>query len=187
MVEKIIFSILSIAIFMLTFFKLIKKNDTSYIYILLVEFIGIAIYFMELFFTFTLPIVLKIIVYLFSIILPGILLWIEKVKKIDFPELFHVAIAKILEKMGKEEQAKIMITHFLDKNPNSYLAHKLLAHFYEKAQNYEAAISEYMKVVDLKPKDFMAQYKLATVLSKNKQQEEAIVVLQDILKQKPEK
>ena len=43
MVEKIIFSILSIAIFMLTFFKLIKKNDTSYIYILLVEFIGIAI------------------------------------------------------------------------------------------------------------------------------------------------
>ena len=69
MVEKIIFSILSIAIFMLTFFKLIKKNDTSYIYILLLEFIGIVIYFMELFFTFILPIWLKIIVYLFAIIL----------------------------------------------------------------------------------------------------------------------
>ena len=44
-------------------------------------------------------------------------------------ELKTHAFAKILEIMGKTEQAKTMLIHFLDKNPNSYLAHKLLAYF----------------------------------------------------------
>lgn len=186
MLEKIIFNVLALALFTITFLKLIRKNDTSYIYVLALEFVGLAINFIELFFSIKLSIILKIIIYIFSIIIPGIMLWIEKVKKIDFPELFNVTIAQILSAFGKQEQAKKMIMDFLNKNPNSYIAHKWLAEFYEKEGNYDAAISEYMRVTDIKRNDFVSTYKLCEVLNKNKQNQEAINLLEKILKQKPE-
>lgn len=186
MLEKIIFNVLALALFTITFLKLIRKNDTSYIYVLALEFVGLAINFIELFFSIKLSIILKIIIYIFSIIIPGIMLWIEKVKKIDFPELFNVTIAQILSAFGKQEQAKKMIRDFLNKNPNSYIAHKWLAEFYEKEGNYDAAISEYMRVTDIKRNDFVSTYKLCEVLNKNKQNQEAINLLEEILKQKPE-
>ena len=186
MLEKIIFNVLALALFTITFLKLIRKNETSYIYVLALEFVGLAINFIELFFSIKLSIILKIIIYIFSIIIPGIMLWIEKVKKIDFPELFNVTIAQILSAFGKQEQAKKMIMDFLNKNPNSYIAHKWLAEFYEKEGNYDAAISEYMRVTDIKRNDFVSTYKLCEVLNKNKQNQEAINLLEEILKQKPE-
>lgn len=186
MLEKIIFNVLAFALFTITVLKLIKKNDTSYIYILALEFIGILINFIELFFSIQLNWFLKTITYLFSIIIPGIILWIEQKKKVDFPELFNVTIAKTLEKLGKHEKAKTMILAFLNKNPNSYITNKLLAEFYEKEENYEAAVSAYMRVTDLKRNDFNSTYKLCEVLNKNKQNEEAINILEEILKQKPE-
>ena len=186
MLEKIIFNVLAFALFTITVLKLIKKNDTSYIYILALEFVGILINFIELFFTIQLNWFLRSITYLFSIIIPIVILWIEQKKKIDFPELFNVTIAKILDKFEKHEQAKTIILAFLNKNTNSYIAHKLLAEFYEKEGNYEAAVSAYMRVTDLKRNDFNSAYKLCEVLNKNKQNEEAISILEDILKQKPE-
>lgn len=186
MLEKIIFNVLAFALFTITVLKLIKKNDTSYIYVLALEFVGIVISFIGLIFSIQLNWFLKLITYVFSIIIPAIILWIEKVKKADFPELFNVTIAKILDGFGKHEQAKTILSNFLNKNPNSYIAHKLSAEFYEKEGNYEAAISEYMRVTDLKRNDFNSTYKLCEALNKNKQNEEAISILEDILKQKPE-
>lgn len=186
MFEKIIFNVLALALFTITFLKLIKKNDTSYIYILAIEFIGLTINFIELFFAVRLNIFFKILIYIFSIIIPGIIIWIEKYKKIDFPELFTVTLAKVLTKFGKQEQAKTIISNFLNKNPNSYIAHKWLAEYYEEKENYEAAISEYMRVTDIKRNDFVSTYKLCSVLNKNKQNQEAIKLLEEILKQKPE-
>ena len=83
--------------------------------------------------------------------------------------MFNVTIAKILDKFEKHEQAKTIILAFLNKNLNSYIAHKLLAEFYEKEGNYEAAVSAYMRVTDLKRNDFNSAYKLCEVLNKNKQ------------------
>lgn len=186
MFEKIIFNVLALALFTITFLKLIKKNDTSYIYVLAIEFIGLTINFIELFFAVRLNIFFKILIYVFSIIIPGIIIWIEKYKKIDFPELFTVTLAKVLTKFGKQEQAKTIISNFLNKNPNSYIAHKWLAEYYEEKENYEAAISEYMRVTDIKRNDFVSTYKLCSVLNKNKQNQEAIKLLEEILRQKPE-
>ena len=50
MLEKIIFNVLAFALFTITVLKLIRKNDTSYIYILALEFVGILINFIELFY-----------------------------------------------------------------------------------------------------------------------------------------
>ena len=50
MIEKIIFNLLAFAIFIVIFGRFIKKNDTSYVYVLGLEFIGIAMNFIELIF-----------------------------------------------------------------------------------------------------------------------------------------
>lgn len=186
MIEKIIFSILAIALFTITFFKLIKKNDTSYIYLLVIEFLGIAISFIELISSFSFHWIIKIFTYLFSIILPCVLFWLEKFKKMDFPELFHITLAKIYEKAGNQEKAKEIISNFLNKNRNSYAAHKFLAEIYQKENNKEAAISEYMVVIELNRKDVSSAYQLASIFEQNKQKEEAITLLQEILRQQPE-
>lgn len=186
MIEKIIFSVLAIGLFTITFLKLVKKNDGSYLYMLSAEFIGIVLSFIELSLENKFPFIIKLLIYMFSIILPIIILWLEKYKKLNFPEVFNVTIAKILQHLGKEEKAKRVITNFLNKNKNSYISHKLLAQIHEKQENYEAAISEYTIVTELNRNDIESKYNLSFALNKNKQNEEAIIVLQEVLKQKPQ-
>ena len=65
MLEKIIFNVLAFALFTITVLKLIKKNDTSYIYVLALEFIGIVISFIGLIFSIKLNWFLKTITYFF--------------------------------------------------------------------------------------------------------------------------
>ena len=185
-IEKIFFNIIAIALFTIIFLKLIRKNDTSYILILIIEFIGIAINFTELFLSVSLNWFLKTITYILTVIIPLWVLWLEYFKKMNFPEFFNLIIGEILIKSGKQEQAKNMMLNFIRKNPNSKVAHKFLAECYEKEENYEAAISEYMKVTELNRNDIQSAFCLANVLNKNKQKEQAIEVLQDILNRKPE-
>ncbi len=42
-IEKIIFNLLAFTLFIIIFFKMIKRNDTTYLDILILQFIGIAI------------------------------------------------------------------------------------------------------------------------------------------------
>ena len=47
MLEKIIFNLFAFTLFILIFIKFIRKNDTSYVYLLITQFVGIAINFIE--------------------------------------------------------------------------------------------------------------------------------------------
>ena len=49
--EQLIFTFISLAIFVYMFFKMIKNNDTTYVVILILEAIGIAMNFIEFAFT----------------------------------------------------------------------------------------------------------------------------------------
>lgn len=186
MIEKIFFTTIAIALFTITFLKLIKKNDTTYIYMLVIEFIGIAINFIELFFKVPFHWVLKLIMYLFSIILPILLFVMEKIKNVELSELIISLEVPILEKFGKTDKAKTILTNFLNKNQNSYIAHKLLAQIYMKQENYDLAVNEYIRVTELKSQNIDDYYQLSVALNKNKQNEEAISILQDIIKRTPE-
>ncbi len=185
-IEKIFFNLIAIALFTIIFMKLIHKNDTSYIVILILEFIGIAINFIELFLGNSLAIFFKIFIYFLAVLIPLWVLWLEYFKKMNFPEFFHLIVGNILISRGQQEQAKIRMSNFLNKNPNSQVAHKFMAKCYEKEENYEAAIIEYRKVTELNRNDLEAAYNLAYVMNKGKQNEQAIEVLQDILRRTPE-
>ena len=168
MIEKLMFNIIAIALFTITFFKLVKKNDVSYIYLLVVQFIGIAINFIELFLTFPFHWSIRTIMYLLAILLPSFLYIIAKIQKADLAELLKVMAAHIYQKKGNTNKAKQILNDFLAKNKNSYKAHKLLAEIYEKEENYEAAISEYMLVTTINSKDYVSNCKLALLFNKNK-------------------
>ena len=54
LLEQLLFTFISFAIFVYMFFTMIKRNDTSYVIILVIEAIGIALNFVEVLFTVTL-------------------------------------------------------------------------------------------------------------------------------------
>ena len=186
MLEKVIFNLLAFAIFIIVFGRFIKKNDTSYVYILGLEFIGIVLNFIELLFNMQLNIFLKIIMYILAIIIPGIMLLIEYKKKVDFPEIFHIILAKIALKSGNTQQAKKYLFQLIQKYPESYVGHKTLAEVYEKEENYSVAVDEYIRASEINNKDLKINYTIAKLLNKEERTEEAITVLQDLLKKKPE-
>lgn len=186
MIEKIIFNLLAFAIFVIIFGKFIKKNDTSYVYILGIEFIGIVINFIELIFNIHLNIVIKIIIYILSIIIPGAIIIAEYKGKINFPEILNITFAKIALNSGNTEQAKKYLFKLINKYPGSYIGHKTLAEVYEKEENYSLAIDEYIRTTEINNKDLKVNYKIAGLLNRDERVDEAIVILQDILKKKPE-
>ena len=186
MVEKIIFNLLAFALFIIVFARLIKKNDTSYVYILGLQFIGIVINFIELIFSMHFNLFFRILMYILSVIIPGVILLIERNKNIDFPEMLNIILAKIALNAGNTEQAKNYLFNLISKYPHSYLGHKTLAEVYEKEEKYSIAVDEYIRATEINNKDIKLNYNIARLLNKDERAEEAITMLQEILKKKPE-
>lgn len=185
-IEKIVFNIFAFSLFTIIFMKLIKKNDAVYVYILGLEFIGIVINFIEIFFNIQLNLFFRVIIYILAVIIPGIVILIEHKKKIDFPELFNLMVAKIYIHLGKNDEAKEYLFKLINQYPESYLGHKALAELYEKEGNFLNAIDEYIRVTEINNKDFNISYNIASLLNKEDRNEEAITILQAVLKKKPE-
>ena len=186
MIEKIIFNLLAFAIFIIVFGRFVKKNDTSYVYVLGLEFLGIVINFIELIFNIHLNIFFRVLIYILSIIIPVIILFIEYKMKTSFPEMLNVILAKIALNSGNTEQAKQYLLKLINKYPESYIGHKTLAEVYEREDNYSIAVDEYIRANELRKEDLKIDLKIASLLNKDKRDEEAITILQDVLKKKPE-
>ena len=186
MAEKIIFNLLAFAIFIIVFGRFIKKNDTSYVYILGLEFLGIVINFIELLSNIHLNLFFRILIYILAVIIPGVILLIEYKRKIDFPEMLYIMLAKMALNAGNTDKAKDYLFKLINKYPESYIGHKTLAEVYEKEEKYSVAADEYIRASELNNKDLKLNYNIARLLNKDERPEEAIEVLQDILKKKPE-
>ena len=78
LVRQLLFTIIAFFLFAYIFFKMIKNNDTSYVMVLILQAIGIAINFIEFLLSVELHIILKIIMYVFAIVIPIIVLLLEK-------------------------------------------------------------------------------------------------------------
>ena len=48
MIEELVFNLLAVSLFIIIFFKILRKNDSNYVSILLLEAIGICISFVEI-------------------------------------------------------------------------------------------------------------------------------------------
>ena len=124
--------------------------------------------------------------YILAIAIPGIILLAEYKTKMDFPEMLNIILAKIALHFGNTEKAKDYLFKLINKYPESYIGHKTLAEVYEKEEKYSVAVDEYIRATEINNKDIKLNYNIARLLSKTERSEEAITVLQDILKKNPE-
>ena len=184
-VEQIIFTFISFAIFVLMFFRMIKNNDTTYVVILVLEAIGISLNFLEVLFDIKLNIIFVIIKYILAILLPILIIILEK-KGISLLEMLNIQKAKIAMNLGDNKKAKQALLKILDKNSNSYKAHLMLAQVYENEGGMRKAIDEYVQAIDLNKKDYDSYYKVAKLLNGLDKKEEASQMLYNLLNKKPE-
>lgn len=177
---SVIFIISAIVIFIYTFARLIKENNTNYVYLLVAEFIGIIIDFIALVTENNLHVLMLIIVYLISVVVPIVIFLLEK-KNIYIDELINIA------KLNKNpEMAKQILLKNIEKYPNSYNSHKLLAKYYESHNELQKAEDEYLMIIHLKPNDYDSYCKLGTILHTNEKEVDAKYILRELLRIKPD-
>ncbi len=73
-----------------------------------------------------------------------------------------------------------------NKYPSNYASHKKLAEIYEKEGGMRKAIDEYVKAVDLNKQDYDSYYKISFLLNELDKKEDAKVMLNNLLKAKPD-
>ena len=183
--EKILFNVIAFFLFIFIFFKMIYKNDTNYLVLIGIQATGIAINFVEIVAKIYGIIYLKILMYLFSIIIPIIVLLFEK-KGNNFSEWVSILQVKAFLLMGNTNSAKEILLKLVTKYPESYIGHKMLAQIYEKEDKIEKAIDEYVKAIDLNKKDYNSYYKVAELLTELGKNEESKTMLENLLKKKPD-
>ena len=186
MIEKILFSLVALLLFLYIFvFKLIRKNDTTYLVILGIQAIGILLNFIKIIFNIFTGMVSKFIIYFLCLIFPIAVLVLEG-KGINFSELIYVSVSKILLLTGKRKKAKEILMKLVSKYDKSYMGHKMLAEIYEKEGGMRKAIDEYVKVLDVRGNDYKSYFKISKLLKDLKIDKEAIEMLTILVKKKPE-
>lgn len=184
-VEQLIFTVIAFALFVIMFFKMIKNNDTTYVAILVLQALGIAINFIGVIFVLKINLFFKILMYVFSIILPILVLVLEK-RNILLFETINILKSHIYLKISNNKKAKQVLINVLNKNPESYKAHKLLAEIYELEGGMRKAIDEYVQAIDINKQDFDSYYKVADLLNNLNKKDEAAQMLVSLLNKKPE-
>lgn len=186
MIEKIIVTLVSFILFIYVFFfKMIKKNDTNYLIILGIEATGILINFIQIIFGVLRTGFFNGIVYIFSIIIP-IIVFLLEYKNINVSEMLYVCASRICLLFGNAKKAKELLINLSIKYPNSYFAHKMLAEIYEQEGGMRKSIDEYVKVLDIKRNDYKSYYRISILLRDLGRNKEAIQMLDNLLKVKPE-
>lgn len=184
-IEQLIFTIISLALFVYIFLKMIKNNDTSYIITLILEAIGIAINFIEVLFEVKLNIIFILCKYIFSIVLP-IAIIIMEYKGLLLIEINNIFMAKLFMIFENDKKAKEYLINLVTKIPESYKGHKLLAEVYEKEGGMRRSIDEYVQAIDINKKDYNSYYKVAELLNNLDKKDEASEMLVSLLNKKPE-
>lgn len=184
-IEQLIFIVISFTIFVYMFFRMIRNNDTTYIAVLVLEFIGIAFSFIEVLFRVKLNMVFILLKYLLSIILPVAIVILEKRNGTLF-EMLAIQKAKLYLLFGDNKKAKQALIDLVERNPRSYKAHRMLAEIYENEGGMRKAIDEYVQAIDLNKKDYDSYYKVAELLTNLDKKEEAAEMLFNLLGKKPE-
>lgn len=146
---------------------------------------GISINFIEILTGLYANILLRIIMYLMAIGLPIVVLTLEN-RGVNFSEKISELKARFFLRFKDSKDAKDELINLVTKYPESYIGHKLLAEVYEKEGGMRKAIDEYVKAIDCKKNDYNSYYKVTYLLYDLGKKDEAVTMLQKLLKQKPD-
>lgn len=183
MFEPLFFIISAIILFGVMFFKMIKKNDTEYIIIIAIQALGILIDLIIILADLEKNLFINSIIYFMSIILPLIIIYIEK-KQIVFWKRIRMLVVEINIAAKNTKKAKDMLLKILEKDGENYEAHSKLAQIYELEGGMRKAIDEYVQCIDLNKQDYDSYYKVAYLLSELDRKDEAIEMYNNLLNNK---
>lgn len=183
--EQLIFTVLAFGLFVYIFFRMIQRNDTNYIGILVMQAIGIALNFISVLMKKEIGTFFIIIKYIFGILIPLAIMFIEK-KGIPLIQILNVTKAKIYLKLGNNKKAKEQLINLVTKYPQNYIGHKMLAEIYELEGGMRKAIDEYVQAIDINKKDYDSYYKIAELLNNLDKSDEASEMLFNLLNKKPD-
>ena len=185
MAEQFIFIILSIVLFCIVFFKMIKNNDTGYVPLLAIEALGITIDFILLISNKKINLIVKFLIYFMSVILPAIVILLEK-KNINIMSNMKMFRVNFYIAIGNYKKAKAILLKLTEQNNEIYDFHKKLAILYEREGGMRKAIDEYVQCIDINKQDYDSYYKVATLLQDLDRKPEAIEMLNSLLSKKPD-
>ena len=185
MFEKILFNLLAFSLFIIIFFKIVRKKDINYASLLVLQAIGIIISFIEIKLQINETVFWGTIRYLFSIMFPFAIITME-INGINFSEVLSIVFAKFFIMRGDNKAAKQVLIKLVSKYQDSYLGHKMLAECYEKEGGMRRAIDEYVTAVDINRKDSKSYFKIAALLRDLGKKDEAIQMLENLVKVKPD-
>ncbi len=185
LLEQLIFNIIAFTLFVIIFLKIIQRNDTSYVISLMLEAVGIITSFFQLVLNENFDIIVKVIIYLLAIVLPTIILIIEK-RNILFSEVVTTISVEIELLFAKKKVAKRKLNKLITKYPQSYIGHKLLAQIYEKEGGIRKALDEYIQLIEIQKNDYKSYYKVAEMLNTLEKKDEAAEMLNSLLQKQPE-
>ena len=186
MIGKILFSLISFVLFTYVFiFKLIKKNDTTYLAVIIGQAIGILINFIQILFGVMNGLFFTVIVCVLCVVIPTLLLILEQ-RGINFSELISITISSIYLFFGNKSKAKEVLSSLVSKYDKSYKGHKMLAELYKQEGGMRKAIDEYVKVLDIKGDDYKSYFEISKLLNELNKKDEAIEMLKTLTKKKPE-
>ena len=183
--EQLIFAIIAFTLFIYMFYKMIKDNETSYVILIILQAIGIALNFFEIIFKIKINFIFVILKYILSILAPIAIILLEK-NKIPFVEIVDISRAVMYQKLGDNKKAKQALIHLVTKYPENYQGHRRLAEIYEAEGGMRKAIDEYVQAIDIHKRDYDSYYKIAKLLNVLDKQDEAAQMLNNLLKKKPD-
>lgn len=105
------------------------------------------------------------------------------IRVLESINMFKVKIYLFLK---NNKAAKDVLLAIIDKNPESYNAHKMLAEMYELEGGMRKAIDEYVQAIDINKQDYDSYYKIANLLTQLDKKDEAAQMLNNLLQKKPE-
>ena len=184
-VEKLIFTAIAFMFFIYIFLKMIKENDTNYIFVLILQAIGIAINFLQVLLEIAIGPFFMIIKYMFSVLLPIGIITLDK-RNIPLMQVLNVFKAKMFIKFGNNKNAKQQLINLVSKYPENYIGHRMLAEIYESEGGMRKAIDEYVQAVDINKRDYDSYYKVSELLINLDKKDEAQEMLYNLLSKKPE-
>lgn len=120
------------------------------------------------------------------VIVLALIFFLLIIKNNKIKEKIKIFKLKMLLMSRNIPEAKKLALKLADKYPQNYFVHKILGKIYEDEGKINVALDEYIKAVEINQEDYELQYKVATLFQKSEKNEEAIIMLQDLLKVKPD-
>ena len=185
MLGKIFFYVISIALFVIMFMKMMQKSRILYLTSLILQAIGIGINFIGLIMKINLNWFWIILTYIISVILP-IFIIICEYNHIDLTERVSMLFAKFYLIKKDTKNAKKILLSLIEKNDKSKNAHKMLAEIYELEGGLRKAIDEYVKVVDLDQNAYDSYFKIAVLLKELGNNDDSLEMLTKLVNKKPD-